>query len=234
MKPVIYVANVSEEDYANPEGCKYFKTVKEFASSEGSECIAISAGIEAELVGLDKEEKDEYLSSLGVTETGLDRLVKSSYKLLNLSTFFTVGADEVRAWTFKSGYKAPQCAGIIHTDFERGFLRAEIYSYENLMEYKTEQSLKEHGKIRLEGKEVHLTQIEYQLLTLLAENSGRVLTYSFIMNAIWGPYMDNNNQILRVNMANIRRKIEKNPAQPEYVFTEIGIGYRMLENQNQI
>ena len=85
--------------------------------------------------------------------------------------------------------------------------------------------------VKLEGKEIHLTQIEYQLLTLLAENSGRVLTYSFIMNAIWGPYMDNNNQILRVNMANIRRKIEKNPAQPQYVFTEIGIGYRMLDNK---
>lgn len=85
--------------------------------------------------------------------------------------------------------------------------------------------------VRLEGKEIHLTQIEYQLLTLLAENSGKVLTYSFIMNAIWGPYMDNNNQILRVNMANIRRKIEKNPAQPQYVFTEIGIGYRMLDNE---
>ncbi|MBQ2802839.1 MAG: response regulator [Lachnospiraceae bacterium] len=86
--------------------------------------------------------------------------------------------------------------------------------------------------IRLEGKDVHLTQIEYQLLTLLAENSGRVLTYGYIMNAIWGPYMDSNNQILRVNMANIRRKIEKSPAQPQYVFTEIGIGYRMLENEN--
>ena len=86
--------------------------------------------------------------------------------------------------------------------------------------------------IRLEGKEIHLTQIEYQLLTLLAENSGKVLTYGYIMNAIWGPYMDNNNQILRVNMANIRRKIEQNPAQPKYVFTEIGIGYRMLENEN--
>lgn len=85
----------------------------------------------------------------------------------------------------------------------------------------------------LEGREVHLTQIEYQLLTLLAENSGRVLTYGFLMNAIWGPYIDNNNQILRVNMANIRRKIEKNPAQPQYVFTEIGIGYRMLENENR-
>lgn len=86
--------------------------------------------------------------------------------------------------------------------------------------------------VQLEGKSIHLTQIEYQLLTLLAENSGRVLTYSHIMNVIWGPYMDDNNQILRVNMANIRRKIEKNPAQPQYVFTEIGIGYRMLENEN--
>lgn len=90
----------------------------------------------------------------------------------------------------------------------------------------------EKRKVSLEGKEIHLTQIEYQLLTLLAENSGRVLTYSFIMNAIWGPYMDNNNQILRVNMANIRRKIEKNPAQPQYVFTEIGIGYRMIDNEH--
>ena len=86
--------------------------------------------------------------------------------------------------------------------------------------------------IRLRGEEIHLTQIEYQLLTLLAENSGRVLTYSYIMNAIWGPYMDNNNQILRVNMANIRRKLEQNPAQPQYVFTEIGVGYRMRENEN--
>ena len=86
--------------------------------------------------------------------------------------------------------------------------------------------------IRLRGEEVHLTQIEYQLLTLLAENSGRVLTYSYIMNAIWGPYMDNNNQILRVNMANIRRKLEQNPAQTQYVFTEIGVGYRMRENEN--
>lgn len=87
-------------------------------------------------------------------------------------------------------------------------------------------------QILLDGKEVHLTQIEFQLLSLLAENSGKVLTYGTIMNAIWGPYMDNNNQILRVNMANIRRKIEENPAQPKYVFTEIGIGYRMIENEN--
>lgn len=90
----------------------------------------------------------------------------------------------------------------------------------------------ERRMIYINGAEVHLTQIEYQLLSLLAENSGRVLTYKFIMNTIWGPYMDSNNQILRVNMANIRRKIEKNPAQPQYVFTEIGIGYRMRENEN--
>lgn len=90
----------------------------------------------------------------------------------------------------------------------------------------------EKRMIYIDGNEVHLTQIEYQLLSLLAENSGRVLTYKFIMNAIWGPYTDNNNQILRVNMANIRRKIEKNPAQPQYVFTEIGIGYRMRENES--
>lgn len=90
----------------------------------------------------------------------------------------------------------------------------------------------EKRMIYIDGNEVHLTQIEYQLLSLLAENSGKVLTYKFIMNAIWGPYTDNNNQILRVNMANIRRKIEKNPAQPQYVFTEIGIGYRMRENES--
>lgn len=89
----------------------------------------------------------------------------------------------------------------------------------------------EKRSIRLRGEQIHLTQIEYQLLTLLAENAGRVLTYNFLMNAIWGPYIDDNNQILRVNMANIRRKIELNPAQPQYVFTEIGIGYRMLENE---
>ena len=86
--------------------------------------------------------------------------------------------------------------------------------------------------VLLDGNEVHLTQIEYQLLSLLAEQSGRVLTYGYIMNAIWGPYMDSSNQILRVNMANIRRKIEKNPARPQYVFTEIGIGYRMRENES--
>lgn len=153
MKPVIYVANVSEEDYAHPEECAYFNKVKEIADQDNSQCIAICAGIEAELVSLDKEEREIYLSELGITETGLDRLVKSSYKLLNLSTFFTVGEDEVRAWTFKNGMKAPQCAGLIHTDFEKGFIRAETYSCEDIFEYRTEKALKEAGKIRLEGKD---------------------------------------------------------------------------------
>lgn len=153
MKPVIYVANVSEEDYADPSGCEYYRRVEEFARAEGSQCIAISAEIEAQLSGLSPEEKAEYLTALGVRETGLDRLVRSSYELLNLSTFFTVGADEVRAWTFKRGSKAPSCAGLIHTDFEKGFIRAETYSCADLFEYKSEKALKEAGKIRSEGKE---------------------------------------------------------------------------------
>lgn len=153
MKPVIYVANVSESDYANPDNCKYYQIVKEIAKLENVECIAISAEIESELVGLSDKEKEEYLNDLGVYETGLDKLVKSTYSLLNLGTFFTVGEDEVRAWTFKKGMKAPQCAGLIHTDFEKGFIRAETYSCEDIFEHKTEKALKEAGKIRSEGKE---------------------------------------------------------------------------------
>lgn len=153
MKPVIYVANVSEEDYAHPENCKYYQVVKKIAEDEHVECIAISAEIEAELANLETEEKKEYLADLGVNETGLDRLVRSTYSLLNLGTFFTVGEDEVRAWTFKKGMKAPQCAGIIHTDFEKGFIRAETYACEDIFEYKSEKALKEVGKIRLEGKD---------------------------------------------------------------------------------
>jgi len=153
MKPVIYVANVSEDDYSSPDSCEYYNIVKEIAKEDNSECIAISAEVEAELVGLSKEERDEYLNALGVQETGLDRLVKTSYRLLNLSTFFTVGADEVRAWTFKNGMKAPQCAGLIHTDFEKGFIRAETYSFEDILKYQSEKNLKDAGKIRSEGKD---------------------------------------------------------------------------------
>ncbi|MBR4163113.1 MAG: redox-regulated ATPase YchF [Solobacterium sp.] len=152
-KPVIYVANMSDEGIADPESVSYYQAVREFAEKENSECIAICAKMEEELSGLDKEEKRAFLDDLGIQESGLDQIIQAAYHLLGLRTFFTVGEPECRAWTFKKGMKAPQCAGVIHTDFEKGFIRAEIYSYEDLMEYKTEQSLKEHGKIRLEGKE---------------------------------------------------------------------------------
>ena len=152
-KPVIYVANMSDEDIADPESNAYYKAVKELADRENSECIAICAKMEEELSGLDKEEKQAFMDDLGIRQSGLDQIIQAAYHLLGLRTFFTVGEPECRAWTFREGMKAPQCAGVIHTDFERGFIRAEIYSYENLMEYKTEQSLKEHGKIRLEGKD---------------------------------------------------------------------------------
>jgi len=152
-KPVIYVANMDDEGIADPESVSYYQAVREFAEKENSECIAICAKMEEELSGLDKEEKRAFLDDLGIQESGLDQIIQAAYHLLGLRTFFTVGEPECRAWTFKKGMKAPQCAGVIHTDFEKGFIRAEIYSYEDLMEYKTEQSLKEHGKIRLEGKE---------------------------------------------------------------------------------
>ena len=153
MKKVIYVANVSEEDYANPEACKYYQVVKQIADSEGAECIAICAETEAELSSLSKEERNEYLESLGIEETGLDKLTRSAYHLLNLATFFTVGEDEVRAWTFSNGWKVPRCAGIIHTDFEKKFIRAEVYSCDDIFEYGSEKALKEAGKLRIEGKD---------------------------------------------------------------------------------
>lgn len=152
-KPVIYAANVSDSDVNDPEGCEYYKQVKEFATKEGSECIAVCAAMEMELAGMEKEEKKAFLDDLGIQMSGLDQIIQAAYHLLGLRTFFTVGEPECRAWTFHKGMKAPQCAGVIHTDFEKGFIKAEIYSYEDLMEYKSELSLKEHGKIRMEGKE---------------------------------------------------------------------------------
>ncbi len=152
IKPVIYVANVSEDDYANFESNAYYQAVKKIAEAENAEIVAISASIECQLTELSQEDKAEYLNMLGVEKTGLDHLINATYNLLKLKTFFTVGEDEVRAWTFKNGMKAPQCAGIIHTDFEKGFIRAEVYSCEDIFKYKTEKALKEAGKIRLEGK----------------------------------------------------------------------------------
>lgn len=152
-KPVIYVANMGEEEIGAPEKNEYYKAVKEFAEKEKSACIAICARIEEELSGLEKEEKRAFLDDLGIETSGLEQIIKAAYHLLGLRTFFTVGKPECRAWTFRQGMKAPQCAGVIHTDFEKGFIRAEVYSYADLMMYHTEQALKENGKIRLEGKE---------------------------------------------------------------------------------
>lgn len=152
LKPIIYVANVSDSDYMDLENCKYLNEVKEIATKENSQVIPISCEIEYELSSLPKEERAEFLATLGASESGLDKVIKAVYKLLNLSTFFTVGEDECRAWTFKNGMLAPQCAGIIHSDFEKGFIKAEVYSYEDIHTYGSELALKEAGKIRMEGK----------------------------------------------------------------------------------
>lgn len=153
LKPVLYVANVGEEDILNPDENEYVQQVREFAASEGSEVIVVCAKIEAEIAELDEEEKKEFLQELGIKESGLDQLIKAAYKLLGLETYFTAGVQEVRAWTIRKGTKAPQAAGIIHSDFERGFIRAEVVSYEDLLEAGSMAAAREKGKIRLEGKD---------------------------------------------------------------------------------
>ena len=150
LKPIIYMANVSEDDLKN-NGNMYVDRVREYAKD--AEVIVVCAKIEAELCELDEEDKLVLLNDLGVNESGLDKLIRATYSLLGLKTFFTAGSDEVRAWTFKDGMKAPSCAGIIHTDFERGFIKAEVMSYDDLHEFGSEKSVKENGKMRLEGKD---------------------------------------------------------------------------------
>ncbi len=151
-KPIIYMANVSEDDLLSG-GNEYVEKVKEYASNSSSEVIVVCAKIESDLSELSLEEKKNFLEELGVEESGLDQLIKATYSLLGLETFFTSGTDEVRAWTFKKGMKAPQCAGIIHTDFEKGFIKAEVMSYEDLESCGNEKAVKEAGKMRLEGKD---------------------------------------------------------------------------------
>jgi ribosome-binding ATPase len=153
IKPVLYVANVSEEDLLAGEDNKHVAKVREFAKNEGAEVIVVCAKIESELAELDGEEKLEFLADLGIEEPGLNLLIRAAYQLLGLATYFTAGVQEVRAWTFKKGIKAPQAAGIIHTDFERGFIRAEVVSYDDLMECGSMTVAKEKGKVRSEGKE---------------------------------------------------------------------------------
>lgn len=151
-KPIIYVANVSEEDIMNG-GNEYVNQVKDYAKQENSQTVMICAKIESELSELENDEKTAFLQDLGIEESGLSSLIKSTYILLGLATYFTVGSDEVKAWTFRKGMKAPACAGIIHTDFEKGFIRAEVMSYNDLIECGSELKVKENGKMRLEGKE---------------------------------------------------------------------------------
>lgn len=152
-KPMIYIANMSEDEISAPENNEYYNRVKEYAKEEHNEVIAVCAKIEEELSSLEKEEKEMFLKELGIPESGLDRVIKAAYSLLGLKTFLTAGKQEVRAWTFKDGMSAPECAGIIHTDFQKGFIRAETYSFSDLMIYRTEAALKENGKLRLEGKD---------------------------------------------------------------------------------
>ncbi len=152
-KPVLYVANVSENDVADPDNNEYVGQVKNLAKEEGAEVIVVCASIEEEIAELDQEEKEMFLSELGIGESGLDQLIKATYQLLGLGTYFTAGEKEVRAWTFRKGMKAPQAAGIIHSDFERGFIRAETVSYEDLMEAGSMAKARENGRVRLEGKD---------------------------------------------------------------------------------
>ena len=151
-KPIIYMANISEEDLVN-DGNVYVDKIREYAKAENAKVITVSAKIEEELSELDDEERDMFLSDLGVSSGGLDKLIQATYSLLGLATYFTAGKDEVRAWTFKKGMKAPECAGIIHTDFEKGFIRAEVMSYDDLEKYGDEKKVREAGRVRLEGKE---------------------------------------------------------------------------------
>lgn len=154
LKPVLYAANVAEDDFAKGiENNKFVKAVEELAASEGSEVMSVSAKIEEEIAQLDGEEKQMFLSELGMSESGLDRLIKASYKLLGLISYLTAGEPEVRAWTITEGTKAPQAAGKIHSDFERGFIRAEVVAYDDLMACGSMNAAKEKGLVRSEGKD---------------------------------------------------------------------------------
>lgn len=153
IKPVIYAANISENDLANLDANPFLQRVKEFAMSEKSEVIPVCAEIEAEIAELDDEEKEMFLSDLGIEESGLDRLIKASYSLLGLISYLTAGPKEVRAWTITKGTKAPGAAGKIHSDFERGFIRAEIVSFDDLVACGSMNAAKEKGLVRSEGKE---------------------------------------------------------------------------------
>lgn len=155
IKPIIYVANVNEDDVAVGDN-EYSKKVKNYAEAEGSGVIVMCSKLEADLAGLENEERDLFLEEIGIKNSGLDKLIFATYNLLGLATFFTAGSDEVRAWTFKNGMKAPECAGLIHSDIERGFIRAEVMTFDDLEKLGSEKAVKDAGKLRIEGKEYEL------------------------------------------------------------------------------
>ncbi len=152
MKPVLYCANIAEDDIKNPD-IPYVNVVKDIAAKSGSEVVVISAKIEDELGQLDPEDREMFLEDLGIDSAGLDKMIKASYKLLGLISYLTAGPQEVRAWTIKEGTKAPQAAGKIHTDFEKGFIRAEVVAYDDLVSCGSMTAAKEKGLVRSEGKE---------------------------------------------------------------------------------
>ncbi len=152
-KPTIYAANVDEDSLGNPDDNPHVKAVKDHANSENAEVVIICAKLEADLVALEPEERAEFLNDVGVTSSGVDKLIKSAYKMLGLMSYLTAGEKEVRAWTIKIGTKAPQAAGEIHSDIERGFIRAEIIGYDDLVKCGTRKAASEQGLARLEGKE---------------------------------------------------------------------------------
>jgi ribosome-binding ATPase len=152
-KPILYVANVSEDGIHDADSNPFVQKVREYAAGEEAEVVVISAKVESEIAELEGEDRDMFLQELGLEESGLDRLIRAAYHLLGLVTYFTAGVQEVRAWTIRTGMKAPQAAGVIHTDFERGFIRAEVVSYQDLVDCGSMNAAKEKGLVRLEGKE---------------------------------------------------------------------------------
>lgn len=152
LKPIIYLANVGEDELSLEDNA-YVKQVSEYASKEHAKCVKICAKVESDLSDMEAEEKQEMLEMLGVSESGLDQLIRETYDLLGLATYFTVGPDECRAWTFRKGMNAKECAGIIHTDFEKGFIKAEVMSYDDFMTAGSELKVREMGRVRLEGKD---------------------------------------------------------------------------------
>lgn len=150
-KPIIYCANVSEDDLAGES--EQAESVREYAAKCGSDVVVISAKVESELVGLSDEEREEFLASYGLKESGLDQTARIAYHTLGLASYFTIGPRELRAWTFRQGWSAPQCAGVIHSDFERGFIRAEVIGYKDFVEQGGEQGAKAAGMMRVEGRE---------------------------------------------------------------------------------